>query len=289
MLDDISQFDLPCASLDHSRADGAVEISVAWDGERTRLKHLFQSTPCRALFPAPGFGAPFEAVLVTTSGGVLGGDRLRFDLAAGPDSTSIITTQAAEKVYRSTGPDSVITVAVRAQPNAALEWMPQETILFDGARLRRRTTLEVAPGSRLLAGEIIIFGRRARGEAFTRGLLHDAWRIERDGCLLWTDVLRLDGNITEPIERVHGFDSAAAIATLLYVADDAPDRLEEARGILSAISGSRTAATIVGPALVIRFLGRDPAALRSDYAHFWANFRALALGAPSRLPRVWET
>jgi urease accessory protein len=289
MLDDISQSDAPGASLDLSRADGAVEISVAWDGERTGLKHLFQSTPCRALFPAPGHGAPFEAVLVTTSGGVLGGDRLRFDLAAGPDSTSIITTQAAEKIYRSTGPDSAITVAVHAQKNAALEWMPQETILFDGARLRRRTTLEIASGSRVLTGEIIIFGRRARGETFTKGLLHDAWRIERDGRLLWTDVLRLDGNIAEPIERVHGFDGAAAIATLLYVANDAPDRLEEARSLLSAISGCRTAATVVGPALVIRFLGRDPAALRSAYARFWGEFRAFALGAPSRLPRVWET
>jgi urease accessory protein len=170
-------------------SDGAARITVAADHGQTRLKDLYQSDPCRVLFPRPAEGAAFEGVVVTTSGGIVGGDRIAVDITAEDGSTATITTQAAEKIYRSAGPESHITVQITVGENATLEWMPQGTILFDGARLRRMTSINAMPGSRLLCGECIVFGRRARGEKFTTGFLHDGWRLTENDRLIWADAL----------------------------------------------------------------------------------------------------
>ena len=123
-------------------ADGVAEVSFAQVEGETRLRHLYQSDPCRILFPRNTDGAPKEAVIVTTSGGIVGGDRLRFEIAAEAGCIATVTTQAAEKIYRTAGANSEIHVTVNAVDCDFLEWVPQETILFDGARLRRRTSLD---------------------------------------------------------------------------------------------------------------------------------------------------
>ena len=267
----------------HRWADGAAEVSFARSAGETRLKHLYQPAPCRILFPRQSPGTPKEAVIVTTSGGIVGGDRLRFEIDAEPGSVASVTTQAAEKVYRSTGAASEIDVSVRAQDGALLEWVPQETILFDGARLRRHTRIEVAGTARMLAGEIVVFGRRARGESFTKGLLHDAWRLSRDGRLVWADALNLSADIATGIENRHAFDGAAAVATAVYCAPDAADYLDTARHLC------RTGgATCIDNVLVVRLVHTDAAALRAEFTHFWKHFRHEAAGLPPVLPRVWD-
>ena len=270
-------------------ADGAAEIGFADSGGETRLRHLYQSDPCRVLFPRPAPGAACEAVIVTTSGGIVGGDRLRFAIAAGAGTRATVTTQAAEKIYRSAGSDAGITVAVEAGADAVLEWMPQETILFDGARLRRETTVEAASGARLLGGEIVVFGRIARGERMAHGLLHDSWRVRLDGRLVWADALHLDGDVAAVLDRPFTFDGAVATATVFYVGPGADDLLDIAREALgSADDGCPAAASRLGPLLLVRFLGRDAAALRQAYARLWSVLRVAALGFPASLPRVWQ-
>jgi len=271
-------------------ADGAAEIGFAADaGGETRLRHLYQSDPCRVLFPRPAPGGACEAAIVTTSGGIVGGDRLRFAVAAGAGARATVTTQAAEKIYRSAGPDAGITVAVAAGADAALEWMPQETILFDGARLRRDTTIDAAPGARLLCGEIVVFGRIARGERLTRGLLHDGWRVRLDGRLVWADALHLDGDIAAALDRPFAFDGAVAAATLFYLGPGAGELLAAARaGLGGGGEACAAAASRLGPLLLARFLGRDAAALRREYARLWSVLRVAALGFPASLPRVWQ-
>tara|TARA_R110002072_G_scaffold9181_5_gene45163 strand:+ start:272 stop:1138 length:867 start_codon:yes stop_codon:yes gene_type:complete len=264
-------------------ADGAAEVSfVQTDGE-TRLRHLYQSDPCRVLFPRQAGGAPKEAVIVTTSGGVVGGDRLRFAIGASAGCVATVTTQAAEKIYRAAGADSEIDVTVTATDCGFLEWMPQETILFDGARLRRRTRLDIGGTARVLAGEIVVFGRRARDEAFTYGFLHDDWRVFMDGNLVWADALHLSGDIGAAIDNVHAFDGAAAVATAIYCAPDAAAYLEAARDMV----GNGGASCIDG-ILVVRMVDRDAAALRAGFAQFWKTFRHETAGLPAALPRVWE-
>jgi urease accessory protein len=272
-------------------SDGAAVIALAADDGVTRLRDLYQSDPCRVLFPRPGDGAAFEAVVVTTSGGIVGGDRIAIDIEARAGVTATVTTQAAEKIYRSAGPDSLISVDMRIGEHATLEWMPQGTILFDGARLRRTTAIDAAPGSRLLAGEFVVFGRRARAETFTRGLLHAAWRLREGGRLVWADALHLDGDVAGIVGRKTTFDDAAGVGAVVYRADDARRHLSPARDMLAALTGNGcdAAVTCMGALLVVRFLGREEAALRAAVAGFWSAFRAGALGLPARLPRVWET
>lgn len=264
-------------------ADGAAEVSFAQQDGETRLRHLYQSDPCRVLFPRHADGAPKEAVIVTTSGGVVGGDRLRFEMGAGPGCVATVTTQAAEKIYRAAGAESEIDVTVSATDCDFLEWMPQETILFDGARLRRRTRLDLSAGARALSGEIVVFGRRARDEAFTYGFLHDDWRVFRDGRLVWADALHLSGDIGAAIDNFHAFDGAAAVATAIYSAPDAAEKLEAVRKLVGGGGVS-----CVDGVLVVRMIDKDAAALRAAFAQFWKTFRHETAGLPAALPRVWE-
>jgi urease accessory protein len=268
------------------RADGAVEVAFGSGRSGTALVRLYQQTPLRALFPRPEPGDLPLAVLANTGGGVVGGDRLAVTVEAGAGAAALVAGQAAEKIYRSTGADSRIDTRLVVGPGGWLEWLPQETILFDGARLRRSLTIEVAPGGRLLAGELLVFGRTARGERFTRGLLHEVWRVRRGGRLAWAEALRLDGDPAAPLAAAAGFAGAVAMATVVYAGDDAGTVLGDARGLLADGRG-RAAATMVNGLLVARFLAADGAALRADVGRYRAGLRAMLAGLPRRLPRLW--
>src|SRR5262249_44341006 len=177
------------------RCDGTSELRFACKGGVTSLGHLFQRAPCRVLFPnSPVDDLPL-AVLLITSGGLAGGDRVRISVTAEDSAQAVVTTQAAEKIYRSLGPETHIDIKLTLDSNAWLEWIPQETILFDRGRLSRRTTMRVDPSGRLLAAEMIVFGRTARGERTSTGLLHDQWTVGTTDKLRWFDSLRLDGDI----------------------------------------------------------------------------------------------
>src|SRR5580704_10328777 len=147
----------------------AAEIGFARRDGISRLARLYQRDPLRVLFPAPAAGDPPVAVIVTTSGGLVAGDRLDIRVELAPGATAHVTASAAEKVYRSTGRTTTIRQTLSIGPGAALEFLPPETILFDGARLQRETVIDLAPGSAFLGGDIVVFGRRARGERFANG------------------------------------------------------------------------------------------------------------------------
>jgi urease accessory protein len=160
--------------------------------------------------------------------------------------------------------------------------MPQETIVFDRARLARRFEAEIAPDARLLLFEAIVFGRTARGEEVRQGFLEDRWRIRRDGRLVYADTLRLDGPVADLLDRPAIAGGARALATMLYVAADAESRLGEARSLLEG-SICQAGASAWNGLLVIRFLGRNGAELRRDAARVLEKFRGCAL------PRVWQS
>ena len=168
--------------------EGAVEIRFGRRDGVTRLAHLYQRDPLRVLFPAPAAGDPPVAVIVTTSGGLVAGDRLDIRVELAPGAMAHVTASAAEKIYRSTGRTTVIKQILSIGPGAALEFLPPETILFDGARLQRETIIDLAPGSAFLGGDIVVFGRRAREERFTSGLLREVWELRRDGDLVWGEL-----------------------------------------------------------------------------------------------------
>jgi urease accessory protein len=269
------------------RCDGVSELRFARRAGVTALAHLFQRAPCRVLFPnSPADDLPL-AVLLTTSGGLAGGDRVRLSAGVEDGAQAVVTSQAAEKIYRSLGPETRIDVALTVGAAGWLEWTPQETILFDRARLSRRTTAEVELGGRLLASEMIVFGRTAGGERLSAGLLHDRWTVRVAGRLVWTDAIRLDADIARGLEAPAGFDGATAIATAIYVGADAATLLPLARA-LALDSDSRVGASVVNGMLLARFLGRDARVLRADLAHYLAHLRRAAAGLPARVPRLWQ-
>ncbi len=258
----------------------------------TRLAHLYQHDPMRVLFPEPDPGDATIAVLVTTSGGLVAGDRVSIRARIEAGAVAHLTASAAEKIYRSTGATTGIAQDLSVDAAAWLECLMPETILFDGARLRRHTAVGLMSGAGFLGGGILVFGRRARGEAFTHGLLHERWEVRRDGRLIWGDALHLDGNIAAIMADPACFDDAAACATLVMAPRNGNPLafVAAARAVQqhSLAAGLRGGVTAVGGLLIARWLAADPLPLRRAYADLACHLRQAAMGLPPRLPRLWQ-
>jgi urease accessory protein len=274
----------------HQRVDGEARIRFrrAPDG-RTALADLYQRAPCRVLFPTTERDETVQSVLLTTSGGLTGGDRTRVSIGVDADAQATATTQAAEKIYRAlpgTG-DARVEIDIRVSDGAWAEWLAQETIVFDGSRLRRSFTADVAPGGRLLAVESIVFGRTAMGESFDSGLLHDAWRVRRAGRLVWADALHLEGDVQRQRGEPFGFGPHVAASTVLYAGEDAAQRVDLVRELLDqcALPGGATALDGI---LLVRIMADDASALRAVVMKMIAAIRQAAAALPARLPRVWH-
>ncbi|MGE5145558.1 MAG: urease accessory protein UreD [Candidatus Eiseniibacteriota bacterium] len=269
------------------RAQGACELVLSGRSGQTRLAHLYQHDPCRILFPRVDPGELTTAIVANTSGGLAGGDRLRVDIKVEDGGQAVVTGQSAEKVYRSLGPATELTVDLAVADGGWLEYLPQETILFDGARLARTTEIAVDRDARFMAGDIVVQGRTARGERFDRGAFHDRWTLRIDGRLVWADALGLSGDIPALRRHPAGFGGAIAHATLLYAAPDAAERLAFLRDLIEE-SGVRGGATRIGPVLIARLLADETAPLRRTVARLWSALRAKAAGLPGTVPRVWQ-
>jgi urease accessory protein len=277
----------PTTAIRLQRGDGVGRLRFVAAGGRTQATGLYQSDPVRFLFPVPERGEPLPAILVTTSGGLAAGDRIRLSLAADTDAVATVSTQAAEKVYRSTGATTRFEVDIAVAAGAWLEWLPQETILFDGARLARATRIELATGGRLLAIEMLVFGRRARGEAFTYGMLRDDWRVRIDGRLAWADALGLEEPLAPAFAARAGLDGAAAMATLLLAGGDGAAARDAVRSSAERHPAVRIGASVVGPVMVARFLGNDARALRGAVIAAAGAVRNRLADLSERLPELW--
>src|SRR5439155_1084203 len=177
-----------------NRARGSVAFDVHLLEGVTRRRHLHESGSLRVRFPSPE-AQGLSAVFVNTAGGVAGGDRFDIDITTGEGSRLTVTTAAAEKVYRSHGPTAQLNIALQAAAHSHLAWLPQETILFDQARLERRIDIDLADSASLLLCEIVVLGRAAMGERMRHGGLVDRWRVRRGGALVFAETVRLDGDI----------------------------------------------------------------------------------------------
>lgn len=265
--------------------------AIAYSGERAELRSLRQESPMRFLRPDAEPGDATPVVLANTAGGIVGGDRLALSVEARGKAQLLVTGQAAEKVYRSQGEDANVHFSFTSSEGAVLEVLPQGTILFDGARLRRRTLLSADEDATLLYGEILYFGRGAMDEAFDSGRLHDRTEVWRAGQPTLTDVLRLDGDLNETFRARAGLDGARACA-VAYLVHPEPGRfLAGARAQLSSnLSGPVRAAAGVhdGGPLVVRWLSEDAAALRKNFGSLWTHLRSSVLARPARTPRIWS-
>ena len=183
-----------------NRARGSVSFDVHQIEGVTRRRLLHESGSLRVRFPSPE-AEGLSAVFVNTAGGVAGGDRFDIEIAAGESSRLAVTTAAAEKIYRAESSAAQLNIALKAAAGAHLAWLPQETILFDRARVLRRIDIDLAESASLLLCEIVVFGRAAMGERMQRGEFVDRWRLRRGGRLGFAETVRLDGDVGEKLSK----------------------------------------------------------------------------------------
>jgi urease accessory protein len=257
-----------------ARADARLAIRFARRGEATVVADLHQAGSLYARFPrAQGR----TAVMLNNAGGVAGGDALTVDVAWGEGTRATVTSAAAERIYRARPADAParIRTTLSVGAGAHAEWLPQETILFDHARLDRTLRVELAGDARFLGVEALVFGRTARGERFARGQLCDRIIVSRAGEPLLHDATRLSGDIAAQLDRAAVAGGAAAVATLVLVAENPP--LDALRAVLPPWA----AASAFDGMLLARFVAPDGAALRH------AMVAALKMLRDDPLPRTW--
>ena len=261
-----------------NRARGSVIFDVHQVEGVTRRRHLHESGSLRVRFPSPEADG-LSAVFVNTAGGVAGGDRFGIEIATGEGSRLAVTTAAAEKIYRAEGPAAQLDISLKAEAGSRLAWLPQETILFDRARVSRRIDIDLAESASLLLCEIVVFGRAAMGERMLRGAFVDRWRLRRGGRLVFAETVRLDGDIGEKLEQPAVAKGGAAIGTALIVPGDEA-LVERVREVATSLDGEVGISTWNGFAMA-RFCAQDAARLRADM------MAVLGRASGAALPRLW--
>lgn len=262
----------------HQRVNAAASVSFKYQNEKTHLERLYQQGSAKVLFPKH-HDAPYEAVLINTAGGLTGGDRLQWTLTTRPRSDVVVTTQACEKAYRSSGGAAHLNTMIKMEADSVLHWLPQETILYDGSALKRRFEVELHKFATLLAVECVQLGREAMNETINHLDFHDRWRIWRDGSLIFADDMRLSARENSCAK----FGSNKAVASLLFVA---PMDQEQQDALVSKLR-HRCKAPLSGFSLVEgkitgRILALNSYELRKALVPVLKEIRGCDL------PRVWR-
>jgi urease accessory protein len=261
-----------------NRARGHIGVAVAEGRGTTRRARVHEAGSLRVRFPRTEV-QQLEAVVVNTAGGVAGGDSLAIDVSVGAGARLVVTTAAAEKVYRSLGADALIGVTLSVGAGGSLAWVPQESILFNGARLARTIEVDLAGDAEIVLAEAVIFGRTGMGEAVEDGRLLDRWRVRRCGRLVYAETVKLDGPIAEMMARPAATRGGVAVATVLMApGNDA--MVQSVRALSNDYRGEVGVSTWNGIAAV-RLCGTDGAALRHDLMQVLGAVRG------NMLPRLW--
>jgi urease accessory protein len=261
-----------------NRAIGAVRLDVHVRDGLTRQRELHEEGSLRVRFPSPEQQG-LSAVFVNTAGGIAGGDRFDVDICTREEAHLTVTTAAAEKLYRSHGPESLVNIRLCAEAGSRLAWLPQETILFDRARVSRSINIDLAENASLLLCEIVVFGRAAMGEKMAQGSFVDRWRMRIGGKLVFAETVRLDGDIAGKSASRAVLNGGAAIGTTLIVPGD-EEVVARVRELSDRFGGEVGASAWNGFAIA-RFCAQDAAKLRADMMTVLGQIN------PSGLPRLW--
>jgi urease accessory protein len=260
------------------RARAEAHGSFVRVGERTEPARLFETGGLRWRFPRSS--NPCEAAIVNTGGGVAGGDSYSVSLTLSEGAEVEATTPSAERIYRSDGPAAAITNRLALAPGARLFWLPQETLMFDGARLERRLEVETAGEARFIVAETLVFGRLAMGESRIEASVMDSWRVRRDGRLVFADETRLE-HAGATLERKATGAGARALSTIVAAAPDIEARLPDLRAAFDAAGhGAESGASAFDGLVVARLLAASFDRLRAPLVA-----SIVALGG--RKPRLW--
>ena len=269
------------------RARGVGRVVLGGSPNGTRITDMYQQFPTRVMLPKIGNAAFKEVVIINSSGGIAGGDQLDMEVVALRDASVAVTSQAAEKVYRALDRPARVATRLRAHEAAKLAWLPQETIVFNRARMRRRTEVDLCSGAELMALEWLVLGRTAHGEEVVSGQIVDTWRIRRDGRLIWADGLYLADEAFAQLRRKALFADHGAVGTLIYFGPDLEARLGILREIASSLE-CQCAATIVGALIIVRLSARASWDLKRGIRSLLEQFGRECGPGPFRVPKMWS-
>lgn len=264
------------------RVDARLKLYVDLHAGATRLTERHEAGAFRFRFPRAHGRAP-EAILVNIAGGLAGGDRVTSDIAVGEGAALTVSSAAAERIYRSAGDATRIAMTLDVAAGATAVWLPQETILHDGARTDRRFSIHLAEGASLVFGEMLFFGRRASGEGYRRGHLRESWRVRQAGRLILADETRLGGDFSTDILRSAALGGHVALATLLFSAPDCREHLDALRTLLPDEPDIECGASDLGGLILVRFASSNAARLRRHMVDM-AEFLVRRVAQP--LPRA---
>lgn len=281
----------PETSVAMQRARGGGRLSVKMSAGESRIDRLFQDGSARIRVPRVPRGSPLEAVLINTAGGLTGGDRMDWSFEAGEGASMTLATQACEKTYKAHGTSETrVSVQLKLNSDSSLAWLPQETILFDRARLARSIEVDMAAGSRLLMVEPLVFGRLAMKESVVEGHFRDRWRVRMDDHLLHVENMRLGPDIAEALDRTAVASGGLAMATVLMIAPEAEARLTAARQLIGNSGGASYLSTRQPGAkmpetgkLLARIVARDSYELRKVLVPL-----IRLLNPRGGMPKVWS-
>ncbi len=275
------------SDADLQRAEGVGRIVVGGGDKGVRIMDVYQRFPIRVMFPRSANGAAAEAVFINTAGGVAGGDRLESRVTALADASIVVTSQAAEKVYRAIQQPARVTTRLRVANAAKLAWLPQETIVFDRARLTRQTDVELSSGAELLALEWLVLGRAAHGEVMRSGHIVDSWRVRKDGRLIWADSFRITDEMFRHLHRKALLSDCKAIGTLIYFGQHLETRLEFLRDIAPSLNCTCGATSVAG-LIVVRFAAKAASDLKRALSSLLRQFGQELGAGPFRVPKMWS-
>ncbi|MDT8854358.1 urease accessory protein UreD [Paracoccaceae bacterium Fryx2] len=262
------------------RSHGEAVVTLVPGPGRARLRGLRQIGCAKAILPRCEGAVP-EVVFLNTAGGLTSGDLLSYALTLGPGCRALATTQTAERAYAAPHGPARVTVRHAVGAGGWLDWLPQETILFQNANLHRQTRIDLAPGAGCLLLESLVLGRAAMGETVTRLHLTDRREITRVGRPLLLDPFALDGTILSRADSPALLGGARAMAVLALVGAGAEDSLAPVRAVLDE-AGVEAAASAFDGRLLVRLLAADGWPLRRQVA------RLLGVLRRGALPRVWQ-
>ncbi len=230
-----------------------------------------------------------HAIVLHPPSGIVGGDELEIDVSVGPGAHALLTTPGAGKWYRSAGAWARQHLGLAVETGGVLEWLPQETIVFDAARAAMCSSIDLADEARFIGMEVLCLGRRASGEAFANGALHLDTRVLRMGRPIWLERGRLEGG-GELLNAAAGLAGFSVSGTLLAVAPRIePSLLAACREIPAREAGARHGLTVLPDILVARYLGHSSEAARHWFVDLWRVLRPVLIGCEAQVPRIWNT
>jgi urease accessory protein len=277
-MDSLSSVEPRGEPANRQRARAEARGSFARVGIRTEPERLFETGGLRWRFPRSS--SPCEVAIVNTGGGVAGGDSYSMSLALREGAEVEATTPSAERIYRSDGPAATITTRLALAPGARLFWLPQETLMFDSARLERRLEVETSGEASFLIAETLVFGRLAMGESRIDASVRDSWRVRRDGLLVFADETRLE-HAGATLDRKAVGAGARAVSTIVASAPNIEARLPDLRVALNAESSEvESGASAFDGLIVVRLLAASSDRLR-------ATLLASIVALGGRKPRLW--